>query len=256
MTATSGVLLLGLRFGAYYFGERDSSIVIPYETDDSWTSHRFVAHALGAVGDSTYSNSREAFVASYQAGFRVFEVDLVHTSDGHLVARHGWPDEPATLEDFRAEGSGVLTAREVVQLVESHSDVYVILDIKDDFAAGLAAWVELASGDVLARTVPQLFRERDLSAALALYPFPSFVYTLYRTRSPHWAVSRFLDRSGVSVLTVSRLRFRFARRLVEGFDGFVYVHTVNSPAAFAAYLGNGAHGVYTDLLAPDRFTRR
>lgn len=49
-----------------------------------------LCHAMGAIGTDTYTNSLEAFEASYRAGFRTFEVDLLMTSDGEVVLMHDW----------------------------------------------------------------------------------------------------------------------------------------------------------------------
>lgn len=49
--------------------------------DIKWTDHTLVAHALGENGDKSYTNSYEAFIANYEKGQRLFEVDLQMTSD-------------------------------------------------------------------------------------------------------------------------------------------------------------------------------
>ena len=55
-----------------------------YDTDN------VVAHALGSIEGIAYTNSKEALVNSYQNGFRLFECDLIMTSDGQIVACHDW----------------------------------------------------------------------------------------------------------------------------------------------------------------------
>jgi hypothetical protein len=44
----------------------------------------FIAHAGGAIGHYTYTNSLEALNSNYEKGFRFFEIDLSWTSDGDL----------------------------------------------------------------------------------------------------------------------------------------------------------------------------
>lgn len=71
---------------------------------------RFIAHAGGAVQGKTYTNSLEALNASYKKGFRLFELDIIKTSDGEFVAAHNWNlwqeqtgyqgDIPVSLEVF------------------------------------------------------------------------------------------------------------------------------------------------------------
>lgn len=57
-----------------------------YRTD--WK--RFIAHAGGSIDGKTYTNSREALETNYENGFRIFELDIIQTSDGHYVAAHDW----------------------------------------------------------------------------------------------------------------------------------------------------------------------
>lgn len=51
---------------------------------------RFIAHAGGKIKGTTYTNSKEALDLSYKKGFRLFELDIIQTSDGHFVAAHDW----------------------------------------------------------------------------------------------------------------------------------------------------------------------
>jgi phosphoglycerol transferase len=52
--------------------------------------NRFIAHAGGGIGGHAYTNSLEALNASYDNGFRLFELDIVKTSDDVFVAAHTW----------------------------------------------------------------------------------------------------------------------------------------------------------------------
>lgn len=51
---------------------------------------RYIAHAGGAIDNNRYTNSLEALDANYAAGFRMFELDLIFTSDSVIVAAHDW----------------------------------------------------------------------------------------------------------------------------------------------------------------------
>jgi lipoteichoic acid synthase len=50
----------------------------------------FIAHAGGEIDSLTYTNSLEALNLSYSKGYRLFELDIIETSDGQLVAAHDW----------------------------------------------------------------------------------------------------------------------------------------------------------------------
>ena len=51
---------------------------------------RFIAHAGGKIDGNLYTNSLEALDLNYQKGFRLFELDILKTSDGIYVAAHDW----------------------------------------------------------------------------------------------------------------------------------------------------------------------
>ena len=51
---------------------------------------RFIAHAGGAIDGHKYTNSLEAMNLSYKNGFRLFELDIIKTSDNVYVAAHDW----------------------------------------------------------------------------------------------------------------------------------------------------------------------
>jgi hypothetical protein len=52
--------------------------------------NRFIAHAGGRVNDDDYTNSLEALDHNYDMGFRLFELDIIESSDGKFVAAHDW----------------------------------------------------------------------------------------------------------------------------------------------------------------------
>ena len=51
---------------------------------------RFIAHAGGKIDGKIYTDSLEALDKSYEKGFRLFELDIIKTSDGSYVAAHDW----------------------------------------------------------------------------------------------------------------------------------------------------------------------
>ena len=59
-----------------------------------WTrffiSRNLIAHALGQVDNTPYTNSLEAFNDSYKRGYRFYEVDLTLTKDNKVVCFHGY----------------------------------------------------------------------------------------------------------------------------------------------------------------------
>ncbi|MDO1514729.1 interleukin-like EMT inducer domain-containing protein [Maribacter confluentis] len=52
--------------------------------------NRYIAHAGGEVNGVKSTNTKDALDQNYKRGFRLFELDIITTSDGHLVAAHDW----------------------------------------------------------------------------------------------------------------------------------------------------------------------
>jgi glycerophosphoryl diester phosphodiesterase len=52
--------------------------------------NRYIAHAGGEVNGIKSTNTKDALDESYAKGFRFFELDIIKTSDGKLVAAHDW----------------------------------------------------------------------------------------------------------------------------------------------------------------------
>ena len=51
---------------------------------------RYIAHAGGEVNGIKSTNTKDALDQNYKKGFRLFELDIIETSDGELVAAHDW----------------------------------------------------------------------------------------------------------------------------------------------------------------------
>jgi len=65
-------------------------------------SNRFIAHAGGEIDGHRYTNSLEAMDYHYGQGFRLFELDIIKTSDNVFVAAHDW-DHWQKLTGFEGE---------------------------------------------------------------------------------------------------------------------------------------------------------
>jgi lipoteichoic acid synthase len=72
---------------------------------------RFIAHAGGKIDGQAYTNCLEALSLSYSKGYRLFELDIIKTTDNAFVAAHDWEHWsnltgyqgklPVTLQEFK-----------------------------------------------------------------------------------------------------------------------------------------------------------
>ncbi|MGI9549783.1 MAG: hypothetical protein ACR2MT_01185 [Aurantibacter sp.] len=53
-------------------------------------NNRYIAHAGGEVNGIKSTNTKDALDQNYKKGFRLFELDIIETSDGKMVAAHDW----------------------------------------------------------------------------------------------------------------------------------------------------------------------
>ncbi len=74
----------------YAYGTKDNIYFpkITYEFEPS--NDRYIAHAGGEVKGIPSTNSKQALDENYAKGFRLFELDIITTSDGKMVAAHDW----------------------------------------------------------------------------------------------------------------------------------------------------------------------
>ena len=84
------LLLVELLAVTLFLWGNDAYSISATTPEFKWENYKTIAHALGGIGDKTYLNSKESFLAGYQMGCRLFEVDLVKTSDNVWVCRHSW----------------------------------------------------------------------------------------------------------------------------------------------------------------------
>lgn len=77
---------------------QESKLFNTYVNDTS----RFIAHGGGLIDGYDYTNCLEAMNKSYGLGLRLFELDIIETSDGHYVAAHDW-EKWKRQTDFKGE---------------------------------------------------------------------------------------------------------------------------------------------------------
>jgi glycerophosphoryl diester phosphodiesterase len=107
---------------------------------------RFIAHAGGKIDKYIYTNSLEALNLNYQKGFRLFELDIIKTSDGAFVAAHDWDhwaettgytgEVPVTKDEFLKQPiRGRYTSMDmkaINQWFSEHPDAILVTDKIND----------------------------------------------------------------------------------------------------------------------------
>ena len=227
-----------------------------------------IAHAGGALGKRTYTNSYQALEANLERGFRYFEIDFVTTSDGHLVCLHDWKVNfkrtfghavkgPTTLDEFDrlvAENPRFTncTLSGLADWMTAHPTAVIVTDVKGDNLAALASMAE-ALPDAGRRVIPQVYDPANYTAIKTL-GFEQMIWSLYRFDGTgfdviQWA-SNFEGRFAIAMpaaMAKSPLPNALAQRGIPS-----YTHTINRKADLDMYQREyGVAEIYTDHLAPD-----
>lgn len=119
-------------------------------------NNRYIAHAGGEVNGIKSTNTKDALDQNYAKGFRVFELDIIETSDGHLVAAHDWGmwsrftdfagELPPTHADFMKEkiygDYSLLDMAGINAWFAAHPDATLVTDKVNDPVAFADAFVD------------------------------------------------------------------------------------------------------------------
>lgn len=243
-----------------------------------------IAHAGGGIlvqaSDNkyeqySYTNSKEAFISSYDKGYRVMEMDLELSSDGVLCCLHNWDDyggimEAAEWKNQKIEGKyTTLVFEDILREMEINKDIFLVLDIKnltltdEDLVTQYQTIYEMAmqyGGDQLAqRIIPQIYRQNEYELVKQVYAWNSIIYTLYRQEevSDEEIVHFVEDKDDILVVTMpqNRVNEEFCVML-HTIGKLTYTHTINETDTLYLFLNQGIDGFYTDTVMPEAYISR
>jgi glycerophosphoryl diester phosphodiesterase len=265
------LLLIGTATGLMLISSEESSS----RSHSKFTNYKLISHAMGSIQNQAYTNSYEAFIANYEQGNRIFEVDFMMTEDNQVVARHEWTQSmteqfqqeeqlpkdrqavPMTYKEFKDTAIlGKLTPLDwgdVLDLMEEYPDIYIVTDTKEqspeEILRVMVEEAERRNPKLLKRVIPQIFDQPMLKKVQGVYEFPSIIYTLYTSEDSDQEVIDFVQRNHITAVTMPE------HRTNEGFVSDLnkagvttYVHTINDITDMKKYLKMGIGGVYTDDL--------
>lgn len=226
---------------------------------------RVISQGGGEIHGLPVTNSLQALEQAYAGGQRFFELDFSWTTDRHLVLVHDWdqnyrrlfpgggPSRP-TKAEFDALsmvfGLEQLNVEELVAWLESHPDVRILTDIKEDNLLGLF-YIAARAGSAQPRIIPQVHALRDYERVTTM-GYRNAILALLPGDIPDARLLEFVGSHEPLAVTLplERVLGQDTARALADRGVFVYAHTVNHPALFALLRERGVSGVYTDRLLP------
>ncbi len=222
-----------------------------------------IIHAGGAIHERIGSNSLEALNNSYTLGQRFIEMDFVLSSDGIPVCLHDWSmfysnaltSEPITAEAFSHvkifNFYTSVTLDSLVAWLNTHPDVYIITDIKED-NVGVLRQIADKHPEIMPRLIPQIYQYAEYAPVRAM-GYSNIILTLYRLPTYEEKINsrynaRFAKQHGLLAVTADVTLADPS--FVEAFKKAgvpLFVHTVNDAATQESLRQMGVSGVYTDF---------
>jgi len=243
-----------------------ASAAQPALAADWQSKNPLIAHALGEADGKIETNSKEAFLTSWQNGFRAVEADFTYTSDGTLVVRHDFEKDGSYYRlEIKPSGSLVMdtktftstpavyeqtpmTAVDLLYLMQEYPDMYLITDTKTtDKAQVQRQFRDLVN---IANNIgsPEIL----LGWIKEIYPFENWIFTLYLYANPNYGdIANFCAANGIDTVTLHIDRAKkenISKLKAKGLK--VYAHTVNRYRIFEDALAAGVDGIYTDRIKP------
>lgn len=236
-----------------------------------------VAHAFGSIDGHSYTNSLEAFESNYEAGHRVFEVDLYLTRDKKVVCAHDWIHSagiqkqawteqiPPTEEEFKNakiyKDYTPISYVELLHLMKTYPDICIITDTKytdkqhvdDQFGYMVNIAVSQGMADVLERFIVQIYNEEMYDIVNTIYSFQNYIFTMYQRWNGDIGdfkkICTWCVKNNVSIITMPINFFSRDSCLMANQYGIdIYVHTENNVLNAIKMFQNGVCGIYTDSL--------
>lgn len=244
---------------------------------DIWGGSKTVAHAGGRIDEYDYSNCVEAICQNYEKGQRVFEIDLSLTSDNKLVGKHDWYyvvqeggvygevwDEERFLSVPIFGKYEPLSLARLFQIMEEYPDMWIVTDTRDTeeelvrcgFETMVNTAKELGKEAVLDRVIVQIYNEEMYDIVQKVYPFESYIYTLYQFFGGDAETFRECVRFCYdhNINGIATWNYYVTPELLQIADEYgidYYAHTEDDVENAKLMIKQGLTGVYTNILTPE-----
>jgi glycerophosphoryl diester phosphodiesterase len=225
-----------------------------------------ILHAGGGADGMTHLNAQETFDYYYNLGYRYFEYDLKLSVDGRIIATHAGEHlevnnpQDFTYEEFKALKleNGYTPANEewLVQIIQSHPDINIVVDAKMNTTEGDAAVLErletlesLYNLDMSTNIIPEVFSKEMWDIVKQTTTFDRYLFSHYKVYYTVDTLMEYFSDSriwGIALPTYTDGDIRANLHLLKQTKK-IFVFTPQSPAEVLDASQMGADGVYLDF---------
>ena len=252
------LITLLIIFPVAYASEEDNFTLssIDCKSEGQNSPYRYIAHGGGAIDGFIYVNSIEGMELAYSNGYKMFEVDLLITSDGKLIGSHDWSDWRSQTKtnidhpDFNTVEKTLLygkyhaiTMNYLNSFFLKHRDAILVTDKITDYTLLMNSFLYPN------RLIAEVFNEKDLKRAIDAgisYPILSFVHSYDEVMS----VKKKYDVKFIALHSATIIPKKESISLLKDEGVCVYVYTSNEKTFLNEYIPSKIYGVYTDFYAP------
>lgn len=254
-----------------------SPMIASAKTSTKWyNNYSVIAHAMGSVNGVAYTNSKEAFNASYKKGYRVFEADFSLTSDKKVVLWHDWVEDAGKY--VKEKGKKVpsykffmshkickkytpISLSGFVSIMKKYPNIYVVTDSKEtEYMQVLKQLVKESKKNksILDRVIVQVYDYDQLSKIKKIYNFKNYLFTTYKLGDRRATrIGSFCKKNSIPVVGVPP-KYAGDKKYVKTLKSYglkVYTYTINKTENARYYRGCGIDGIYTDVITKFETTR-
>ena len=240
----------------------------------------------GGIDGKTYSNSLEAWNLSYEKGNRVFDADLMLTTDNKLVLRHENNDNLELNDTIISDSKIVITdtgnieriiknyplsysdfmkskiynkytpmsLEDMIEFMYKHKDIYVAIDVKNNFELAYKYLynyiIEKNIDEVLDRIIVSIYDDKSYKISKSIYNFKNYAIRQY-ANSPHnyYELAKYCIDNNIHVVNVTKKYITSDEiKILESKGIHVYVAVIDYISDLKYYKDKGASGVISNWL--------
>ncbi|QYM73331.1 hypothetical protein K1X45_02500 [Pseudochrobactrum sp. Wa41.01b-1] len=244
--------------------ERSTWELWSFTKEDSAIPKRLrIAHGGGSFNGHNVSNSIDALNAN-KSKYELFELDLIFTSDKHLVCAHDWEwypqkvfskklDKAPSYKEFLELVDGNYkfkncTLESLIVWLDNNPHAKIVTDTKTDGISALS-YIAEAYPYHINRFIPQIYKTAEYDEVVNM-GYKDIILTVYSWGESDDRIVESTIGMKFFAVTVPNYRAPYLAKKMKQAGHRVYAHTINSQETFDLLKYYGVDEIYTDTLPP------